>query len=246
MKTLVLNWKMNPPTYAEARGLFEETKRIALPLRGVRLVVAPPAVFLYTLAHSYKGKKIFCAGQDMATECAGAHTGNISALQLKESGASAVIVGHSECRARGDTDQTVARKVQAALATKLQPIICVGETARDKDGDYIALVRAQVSTALKDVPATKLKDITIAYEPVYAIGAAHPPRDHEIHEMIIVIKKELVRLYGDAGAKVACIYGGAVFTHTARAILAIPDVAGLILGRASINPEEIAGILKSF
>lgn len=246
MKTLVLNWKMNPPTYAEARGLFEETKRIALSLRGVRLVVAPPAVFLYTLAHSYKGKKIICAGQDTAVESIGAYTGSISALQLKESGASAVIVGHSECRARGDTDQVVARKVQAALAAKLQPIICVGESARDKDGNYITVVRSQVSAALKDVPTTKLKDITIAYEPVYAIGAAQPPHDHDIHEMMIVIKKELVRLYGDTASKISCIYGGAVFAHTARAILAIPDVSGFIVGRASLNPEEVSDILKSF
>jgi triosephosphate isomerase len=152
----------------------------------------------------------------------------------------------AECRARGDTDQVVARKVQAALAAKLQPIICVGESARDKDGNYITVVRSQVSAALKDVPTTKLKDITIAYEPVYAIGAAQPPHDHDIHEMMIVIKKELVRLYGDAASKISCIYGGAVFAHTARAILAIPDVSGFIVGRASLNPEEVSDILKSF
>lgn len=243
MKTLVLNWKMNPATFAEARGLFEETKRIALPTRGVNVVVAPPAVFLYTLAHSYKGKKILVAGQDVSEHASGSYTGSVSAVQLRESGAKAVIIGHSEVRARGDSDALVAQKIQNALAAKLQPIICVGESHRDKDGEYIATVRAQVRTACKDIPLSRLKDITIAYEPVYAIGAPQPPTENEVHEMVIVIKKELIRLFGDAASKVTLIYGGAVFAHTAPALLLIPDLAGFIIGRASLDPEQIKEII---
>lgn len=236
---------MNPATYAEARGLFEETKRVALPVRGVRVVVAPPSVFLYTLAHSYKGKKIITAGQDVSEYVSGSYTGSISALQLRESGAHAVIIGHSEVRMRGDTDAIIAKKTQMALSAKLQPIICVGESQRDKDGEYISIVRAQVRAVLKDVPATKLKDITIAYEPVYAIGASHPPSENEVHEMIIVIKKELLRLFGDAASKVTLIYGGAVFAHTASKLLTVPDLAGFIVGRASLNPEEMKSLLAT-
>lgn len=246
MKTLVLNWKMNPPTYAEARGLFEETKRIALTMRGIRLVVAPPAVFLYALSHSYKGKKIIMAGQDTSVHALGSHTGSVSAVQLHEAGAHSVLIGHSELRARGDTNEMVGAKVATAISAKLQPIICVGESVRDKDGDYVRVVREQVRTAFANVPASKLKDITLAYEPVYAIGAKNPPRENEVHEMCIVIKKELIRLYGDLAHKVTLIYGGAVFAHTAKALLNVPDLSGFIVGRASLNPEEIQGIISAF
>ncbi len=245
MKTLVLNWKMNPSTYAEARGLFEETKRIVLKIRGVQVVVAPPIVFLQALSASYKGKRMVCAAQDIHAEKFGAYTGGVSGQQVRDAGAQCVIVGHSERRAAGDTNDDVAKKVQAALAHKLCPIVCVGESIRDADAEYVRTVREQVRFALHGVPPSKLNTITIAYEPVYAIGATRPPQSSEIHEMIIVIKKELVRLFGEAASKVTLIYGGAVRADAASAIVDIPGVEGFILGRASLNPEEIEGIMRA-
>src|SRR3989344_9149936 len=148
MKPLVVaNWKMNPSGWREAKKLLEATKKAAA---NVSLVVAPPALYLREFAKEKRGRIAFAA-QDAHFEASGAHTGKISMAQAKDAGASYVLVGHSEVRARGETNEDTRAKIIAALAVKLSPILCIGETERSGSGSHFNIVAEQLKTGLQDV-----------------------------------------------------------------------------------------------
>ena len=164
MKSIVVaNWKMNPASMKEAKKLFEATKKAAESAKNVSIIVAPPALFLRELAAGYKGKKIAFAVQNVSAERDGAHTGENSLLQVADAKVSYVIVGHAERRAAGETNEDAGKKVAAALALKMTPILCVGETTRSANGEHFEYVREQLATALAQVPPAKLSKILIAY-----------------------------------------------------------------------------------
>lgn len=247
-RLLIANWKMNPESAAEARALFSAIKRIASTLRNVETVVAPPYVFLTELRHLYAGKRIAFAGQDVFWEEKGAFTGEISPSMLKDAGAKYVIVGHSERRALGESDETVNRKAVAAIHAGLKAVIAVGESDRDHaEGTHLTILARQVESALRNVSGKMLSRVLVTYEPIWAIGkSAEDAMDpEELHETVLLIRKTLARKYGKVSAmKLPILYGGSVERENAQSLLVDGKVNGFLIGHASLSAEEFGGILR--
>ncbi len=241
---IVGNWKMNPETLDDAKDLFSALARKAAKAKGVIAVVAPPAPFIASLAA--KKSAILIAAQDIATESKGAFTGSVSAKALKSSGAQFAIIGHSERRAEGDTDEIVAKKVEQAIDVGLKVILCVGEKERDDQAKYLRAVRDQILTVFSSVKEKKkLSAVTIAYEPVWKIGAETAMIPSEVHEMSIYIKKVVGEALGNKiGLKMPVLYGGSVDHENAQKILKDGSVDGLLIGRQSLEAEAFGTILS--
>lgn len=246
MKSIVVaNWKMNPASIKEAKKLFDATKKAADIGKNVSIIVAPPAIFLRELSGAYKGKKLSFALQNAHFERDGAHTGENSLAQGADAKAQYVLVGHAERRASGETNEDTAKKVTAALALKLTPILCVGETKRSHDGEHFDFVREQLAAALAHVQPAKLGKILIAYEPVWAIGAASPMTPRDMHEMTIFIRKSIVDSFGQAGMNIRILYGGSIDETTAYDMVRDGDVFGLLVGRASTDAKKFTSLVRS-
>ncbi len=244
MKAIIIgNWKMNPPTLKEAKKLLTDTKKGAAGVRGVQVVVAPPAVFLRSLAEG-RGRVAF-AVQHAHFDAAGAHTGEMSMAQARDAKATYVIIGHAERREAGETDDDVRKKIVAALAAGLTPVVCVGEKSREGDGEHLAFVREQLRTALADIEAKQLLKIIVVYEPLWTIGTSTTMQPRDMHEMSIFIRKVLLEKFGEVAHKVTILYGGSVEGHNAAAMLQGGDVKGFLVGHASWNGKTFAEVLQA-
>ena len=243
-KTLVVaNWKMNPPTLREAKKLLEATKKAARKAKHVSVVVAPPSVFLRALS---KGERAIVFGVQRASgEDGGAYTGEISMKQAKDAGASIAIIGHSESRAAGETNDDIRKQVAAALTARMTPIVCVGEKEREASGEHFNVVAEQLRVGLTDVPAAKLSRVAIAYEPVWAIGGERTMSPRDMHEMAIFIRKTMVESHGDTGHKVKILYGGSANEENAAPMIEGGDVSGLLVGHVSVDAPRFAALLSS-
>ncbi len=174
----------------------------------------------------------------------GAFTGDISVSMIKSLGATYAIVGHSERRAAGETDEDINKKVLLLLSQKIKPVLCVGETVVDEHAEHLLFVRRQLMKGLAGVTATDINQVIIAYEPVYAIGAKYPVTS-QIHQRNIFIKKVLADIYGKAKAfEVSILYGGSVNSENARELVHGGEVDGLLVGRDSLKAENFIHILK--
>jgi len=249
MKSLIIaNWKMNPATLKEAKKLFEVTKKTVAGLKGISVIIAPPAVFLRDIAAMRPGK-IGLAAQNVHYESAGAFTGEISVPQVRDAKAQYALVGHAERRSPpaggGETNDDTRRKVAAVLAAQMKPIFCVGEKTRGTSAEHLIFVKEQLLTGLADVPPAKLSKIIIAYEPVWAIGAAQPMQPRDMHEMSIFIRKTLVEKFGETGMNITILYGGAVDATNAADMLVNGDVRGFLVGRASVDARGFADLLRA-
>jgi triosephosphate isomerase len=244
-RIVVANWKMNPPTLAEAKKIFSQIKRLSSTVTG-SLVVCPPAVYINPLASSYSGKKISFGAQDVAWQEKGPFTGSISATQLESSGVSYVIVGHSERRAMtGETADIVAKKVTAAVGAGLQVVLCIGEQVRDADAKYLVDLKEELKVCLRTIDKVLMKHILIAYEPVWAVGAREAMLPSDIHGMTIYLRKVLTEMYDKAIADATPIlYGGAVTSENVEDIIKNGEVEGLLVGRESLNPKGIMYIVQ--
>ncbi len=234
---------MNPVTLAEAERLYKATAASALPLKKVETIICPPAVFLSVLS-KHKGARI--GAQNIFTEQKGSFTGEISADMVAKLGAKYTIIGHSERRKLGETDEVVNKKVLQALKSKLIPIICIGEHVRDEEGHYLTALKEQLEKGLKGVSRANLENILIAYEPVWAIGAAAAMNARDVHETTIFIKKTLVDLYKMKNNRthVPILYGGSVDPLNCLDILTHGDADGLLVGRQSLDAKGFSEILK--
>ena len=242
---IVGNWKMNPDTLVEAKSVFSASERTAKKSRKVSVIVCPPAPFISTFAHGVK-KKILLGAQDIHSAPDGAHTGGVSARQAKEAGATYVILGHSERRLEGDTDEIVASKVLTALDAGLKVILCVGEIARDDQGAFLSEVRSQIVAVFASLPKKYISDILVAYEPRWAIGKSYDSAlsPQQIHEMSIFIKKVISESAArEEAMRVPVLYGGSVDFDNARAILKDGEVSGLLIGRQSLDIENFSNII---
>lgn len=211
------------------------------------VVVCPPNALAVALRNGYKGKRIKFGVQDVSTESEGPHTGEMSPLNLSESGIEYAMVGHAERRGQGDTDEIVSKKVVSALSAKLHTIVCVGESKRDDDGGHFAELKSNVVHSLQRVEPRDASRITVAYDPLWAIGNAEAPTPRIIKEAIIFIRKTLADLWGrERALKVRIIYGGSVDSSSVADIKNEGGTDGLLLGRASVNPKEFVEIIKSF
>ena len=244
-KVLVVgNWKMNPVTLAEAKMLFTKVKRVGVGLRNVETVLCPPFVFISALS----GVAVKLGSQDVFWQNGERFTGQISPEMLKGLGVSYCLVGHSERRALGETDEVVSKKANAALREGLKVVVCIGERERDSSGAYFDFLKDQLKKSLAGVPLRFLSDLIIAYEPVWAIGKSFresmSPAD--IRETSIFIRKILSDIYDRASiAAVTVIYGAAVEPENVAAVLKEGEVSGVLVGHKSLEADDFIAILKS-
>ena len=246
MKSIVVaNWKMNPASFKEAKKLFEATKKAAEKSPNVSLIVAPPAIFLRELAGGYRGKKLSFVVQNAHAEAKGAFTGEISIAQAHDAGASYVLVGHSERRAAGETNDDTRKKTSAAISARMTPILCIGEEKRAALGEHFSFVRDQLRAGFADVPPARVSRVIVAYEPVWAIGSETTMKPRDMHEMAIFIRKTIIDMYGEVGHAVRILYGAAVTDENAPAMMREGDVRGLLVGHVSTNAERFAALINS-
>jgi len=244
---VVGNWKMNPDTVGKAKKLFLELrKHVNRKMLKTFVAVAPPAPYLSELERLSPSQRIKLVAQDIFYEKEGAFTGEVSASMLRSVGVEAVIVGHSERRALGDTLEAVHKDLLSALASKLTVILCVGETNRDSQGNYFIAIEEQLRTALKDVPKSQLPRLVIAYEPVWAIGTGKTATPEDVQEMRLFITKVLADRFGRPSLNVIrIIYGGSVNAKNAEGLMAVGQVDGFLVGGASLNADEFISIIKT-
>lgn len=242
---IVANWKMHPQTLSGAKVLVAASKRALGTKKGVSLIIAPPATLLRELAKGSRSNKVSYAAQNVHFEKEGAFTGEISAWQAKDAGAHHILIGHSERRATGETADDTRKKVTAALAAGLRPILCVGERVRDDEGDYLEEFSQQVLIGLADVPKQKLKDVIIAYEPVWNIGKEESMTPHLMHEMSLYIRRLLMEPFGKAALSIPILYGGSITEMNAQAMLDEGEVQGLLVGHVSVDPVRFGMLLRS-
>jgi triosephosphate isomerase (TIM) len=238
------NWKMNglKASIAELEKIIAGARALA----AVDLVVCPPATLIASFAAKALGTRVAIGGQDCHAEAAGAYTGDISAEMLRDAGAAAVIVGHSERRRyHGETDAAVRAKAIAARRAGLLAIICIGETRAQRDaGRTRDVLRAQLDGSL---PGNG-ESVAIAYEPVWAIGSGSTPTRDDIGEMHAFIRAQLSSRFVETGRNTRILYGGSVKPGNARDLLSMGDVDGALVGGASLNADEflaIAGVYRN-
>lgn len=242
MKALIVaNWKMNPDSLKAAKKLLEATKKAAK-VRGVSVVVCPPAVYLRDLA--IQRSAVGFGAQNIHFENRGSFTGEISAVQAKDAKAGYALIGHAERRAMGETNDDVRKKVDAALAAFLTPIVCIGEESRGPGAEHFEYVREQIRSCISEDAGRRLSKIVIAYEPVWAIGAPKPMLPAQMQEMSIFIRKSLVERFGSAGHNARILYGGAIDPTNAAHMMRDGDVSGLLVGRASVDAATFTELLK--
>lgn len=237
------NWKMHK-TVAESVALAKELKD-KLGSCKEKVLVAPAFTALAAVAEVLKGSSIMLGAQNMGPEEQGAHTGEVSVLMLKDLGVKAVILGHSERRhSYLESDELVNKKVLLALKHGLEPILCVGETLEEREGGKLeAVVGTQVKKGLAGVSAADLAKVTIAYEPVWAIGTGKTATPEDADAVHAFIRKEVAGLYGDAAAKGLCIqYGGSVKADNAALLMGKPNIDGALVGGASLKAETFVPI----
>ncbi|MDP3906024.1 triose-phosphate isomerase [Novosphingobium sp.] len=237
---IVGNWKMNGTRalLAEARAIDRGAARAS----GVQVAIAPPFTLVNPLAEAVQ--EITVGGQDCHVQAAGAYTGDISAAMLKDAGATFTIVGHSERRAmHGETDAVVLAKAQAALDAGLEVIVCVGETEAERDaGQAETVVCAQLQGSLPTGADIAAK-VTVAYEPVWAIGTGRVPSVDDVSAMHRAIRARLIAIYGEDGAGVQILYGGSVNAGNAVELLSADEVGGALVGGASLTAESFLAIV---
>ena len=238
------NWKMHK-TATEGTALARELRQRLGSGGGVEVAVCPPFPSLAAVGTALQGSGIALGAQDMYWEKEGAFTGAVSAGMLLDLGCRFVILGHSERRQHfGETDAAVRRKVGAALAAGLTPIVCVGETLAERDaGQTLAVVARQVRAALEGLTGADLGRLTLAYEPVWAIGTgrtATPEQAQEVHAAL----RRLVGQRGD-GSATRILYGGSVKAENAAALLRESEIDGALVGGVSLVAEQFARIVEA-
>ena len=233
------NWKMNGLAISEG-----ELTKIVLGAAGLKadLMVCPPATLIADFAAAARGSAIAIGGQDCHAAASGAHTGDIAAEMLKDAGASAVIVGHSERRTdHHETDAQVRAKAMAAHRAGLTAIVCIGEQRAEREGGQtLAVLGRQLDGSLPDGGTSA--NLVIAYEPVWAIGTGLTPTPADVAEAHAFIRQRLASRYGAEGGRVRILYGGSVKPANAKELLTIANVNGALVGGASLKAADFLGI----
>lgn len=237
---IVGNWKMNGTRamLAEARAIDRGAARHP----GVRVAIAPPFTLINSMVDAVQTAVV--GAQDCHAQGSGAFTGDVSAPMLTDAGAQFTIVGHSERRAmHGESDAVVKAKAEAALAAGLEVIVCVGETEAERDaGQAKAIVCAQLDGSLPRGEGLTPR-ITVAYEPVWAIGTGRVPSVEDVAAMHAAIRARLLSLYGQDGDAIRILYGGSVNAKNADELLAIDEVGGALVGGASLTADNFLPIV---
>jgi triosephosphate isomerase len=239
------NWKMNLDR-AGAVALAEAVAQAAAKIEGVDLAVCPPSCYLEAVGRAISASKVALGAQNMYHEKNGAFTGELSASMLCDLGCKFVILGHSERRhILGENDAAINKKVHAALAAGLIPIVCVGELLTEREaGKTLAVIRSQFEGSLAGVSAEQLTRVVIAYEPVWAIGTGRVATPQQAEEVHLVLRKIMAERYNSEVAEnVRIQYGGSVKPDNAADLLGQPDIDGALVGGASLKADQFLGII---
>jgi triosephosphate isomerase len=234
------NWKMNGLRSSAAE--FTRIVEGAQKLTAVELMICPPATLVVLFAAAAKGTPVLIGAQDCHAEPSGAFTGDLSAEMLKDAGASAVIVGHSERRSyHQETDADVRAKALAARRAGLCAIVCVGETRAEREGGRaLAVVGTQLDGSVPD--GATAENLVVAYEPVWAIGSGLTPTPSDVAEMHAFVRQRLGSRLGEEGQGIRILYGGSVKPSNAKELLHVANVDGALVGGASLKADEFLAI----
>lgn len=247
-KRLVIgNWKKYVDSADAAAELARGLKRKVRTISGVDVSVAPPAPFITAVAKVLESSPIRVGAQAVSGTEGAAHTGEASAAMVKSAGASFALIGHSERRALGESNDAIQRQFVATASAGLIPVLCVGELEHNAEGAHFSFVAEQLMSALKGAQSLAGK-LVVAYEPVWAIGkhADAAPQPAQVREMAIFIRKTLADVLSrQAALKVPVLYGGAVEPENAPALIAEGDVAGFLVGHASADLDQFISIVKA-
>ncbi len=246
MRTPIIagNWKMNK-TIEEAIHIVNEIKNSLI--EDVETVVCVPFTSLKEVKKELAGTKLKLGAQNMHWEESGAFTGEISPLMLKEIGVDYVIIGHSERRQYfNETDETVNKKIKAALKHNIIPIVCVGETLEQREANMEnEIVKAQIVKAFEDIEAEEMANIVVAYEPIWAIGTGKTATKEEANDMISFIRKTIMDKYDkEISDKIRIQYGGSVKPSNISEIMEQSDIDGALVGGASLKPDEFIKLIS--
>ena len=243
-KLIAGNWKMN--------GLRADLQQISLMAESLEkapfdgdVAICPPATLAALAADLMRGRPIFIGGQDCHVEASGAYTGDVSAEKWKDLGAKYVIVGHSERREYYREDNAIVNaKASAAIRADLTPIICIGETLKERESEQtLAVLKEQLVGCIPEVAKTRA--IVVAYEPIWAIGTGHTPTVGQIDEAHTFIRHTLADIIGDLATTTPLLYGGSMKPNNAREIIAVKDVDGGLVGGASLKADDFLAIIRS-
>jgi triosephosphate isomerase (TIM) len=246
-KLIFGNWKMNLSA-GDSVKLAEALKSLAVDSSRVKVAVFPSFMAIPAVSGVLAGSPFAFGGQDCFWENAGAFTGEVSSVQLKEYGCSIALVGHSERRQNlNETDEMVNRKVVSVLAAGLTPVMCVGETDNDRrSGQWSNVISKQVTRGLAGINVSGAQNIIIAYEPIWAVGTGRACAPNDAHEVHALIANELIELFGAAVAKrnFRIIYGGSVDADNIALYLGTDGIDGALVGGASQKAASFAAIIN--
>lgn len=243
---IVGNWKLNPVNQNDAVKLATEVVKKTKKCDHADIAFAPPAVYVDCAGKKIAKSKVALAAQNVHSEVMGAFTGETSAMQLRGLGCDYVIIGHSERRAMGETDEEVQEKVLVSMKYKLTPIVCIGESDRDEKGDFFSFVESQLRSLGKALTAAQIKKIVIAYEPIWAIGTGKTASAEDVKEMQLFIESVLTKIYDRPVAKkVKLLYGGSVKPLNAKELHDEGGMNGFLVGGASLKAQDFADIINA-
>jgi triosephosphate isomerase len=236
------NWKMNglKAAFSEFEAMLAGSSAVSAK---ADLLVCPPATLMSSFAERARGVRTLSVGaQDCHPKPSGAHTGDISAEMLKDAGASAIIVGHSERRTdHGENDILVRQKAEAVWRAGLLAIVCIGETQHQRDaGQTLDICRGQLNLSLPE--GSTAANLVVAYEPVWAIGTGRTPTTNDVAEVHAAIREVLLARFGDEGRKMRILYGGSVKPSNAKELMAVANVNGALVGGASLKAADFLAI----
>ncbi len=244
-KIIIGNWKMNPLSLPEAEKLFANVASSVSAVKKTEIVVCPP--FLYLEKLKKISRKVILGAQDAFWGDTGAFTGEISAEMLYNMGVKYVILGHSERRVMGESNENINKKIKSSISAGLRPILCVGENIRDAEHSYFNLVKTQLEECLAGIQRNSISKVIVAYEPVWAISSTPGRRDatpDDSREMAIFIKKVLSDKFGKEASRMRIIYGGSANEKDAEEFLKNGGVDGLLPGRASLDAKKFSKIVE--
>lgn len=240
-KIIIGNWKTNPKTLREAVVLAKLIQK-NIHSSKIEAVLAPPFPFLEAVSKAARTPKL--GAQDVFWETQGAYTGEISADQLRSLGVKYVIIGHSERRALGETNEIIRKKLHTGLKAGLVAVLCVGETEHNPHDAFPPMVRDELHHALRGTQKSLLKNLVIAYEPIWAVGTGNPATPKTAFEISILIRRELFRMFGKKKAmQIPILYGGSVTDKNALSFVAEGRIDGLLIGGVSLKYKMFTKII---
>lgn len=247
-RLIIGNWKMNPESVEESRFIANEINKNSKFFKNTNLVVCPPFVFLNEVSKIFiKNKKISLGAQDIFIGRGVSHTGEVGSLMLKKIGVKYIIIGHSDRRESLDNESLVKEKLFGTLKDGFKAILCIGERERNEHGDQYSEVKGQIESAITKLPKRFIKNLIVAYEPIWAIGKSENDavKPEDLHEMTIFTKRVMSDILGIKEAeKVAILYGGSVTKNNAKEIIEKGNVSGLLVGRESLKPNNFIELIK--